>query len=188
MNALWANFSEMGFAFSDDWASWFDEMNAVMADTVPAGERILNFDQTNTYFRRDQSDLLNRGKRIVAGMESKVREYQGPFKDVVESIYYIQNPNNGDLLELYLDQPVLSRVIMGPIAGAPNFTRMTQGKGKGKSDYEIDAELNQKRVQLIGEIYEPITNYLKATKEFAQVLSFKRTASLFSVVMHAHYI
>ena len=68
MNALWANFSEMGFAFSDDWASWFEDLNAVMADTVPAGERILNFDQTNTYFRRDQSNLLNRGKRIVAGI------------------------------------------------------------------------------------------------------------------------
>ena len=176
MMALWANFSEMGFAFSDDWASWFDEMNAVMADTVQAGERILNFDQTNTYFRRDQSNLLNRGKRIVAGMESKVREYQGPFKDVVESIYYIQNPNNGDLLELYLDQPVLSRVIMGPIAGAPSFTRMTQGKGKGKSDYEIDPALNNKRVELIGEIYEPITNYLKATKEFAQVLFERQKA------------
>ena len=129
LNFIFANCSELGIALSDDWEQWKNDYTDALANEVHLDSKILDFSQTDNYFPRDRSDLLDRGKKIAADIALKMKEYRGPLKEIMESVYYVVNPNNGDQLDLYVDQPDLKRIMDGPIAGAPNFTRKQKGKG-----------------------------------------------------------
>ena len=174
LNFIFANCSELGIALSDDWEQWKNDYTDALANEVHLDSKILDFSQTDNYFPRDRSDLLDRGKKIAADIALKMKEYRGPLKEIMESVYYVVNPNNGDQLDLYVDQPDLKRIMDGPIAGAPNFTR--KQKGKGVKEYILDAPLNKERTAIYGEFFKLLQDFYKGTKGFVEVLYERQKA------------
>ena len=172
INNFWANLNAIGYAFGDNWGQWSNDVSNSLADTVGPQKPIYDISNTNNYYTRDKSNLLNRGKRLVAGLKTGVREYRGPFKEILEAVHYVHDPNNGDLFELIMDQPSLARVIVSSIAGMPQITRMVDGQ----EAYIADVTLNRERAKALGEFYNYFTDYYKAIKGFAQVLYERQKA------------
>ena len=175
INALWSNLGEIGISLVGDWERWSaDVTNAMGADveTLPQ-EAIFHISPTNQYYRTIGNNLLNRGKRLASDLEKKMQEYNGPFKEILESVNYINNPANGNLLDLFVDQPVLNQVFMTSCSGMPCTTMGNIHKGKG---YTVDTAINEERKKALGGFYSLYTDYFKASKDFAEVLFERQKA------------
>ena len=176
LNAILSNLGEIGHSLVDGWERWSgDVLNATAADLEvrPEEEILYRIGNTNQYFRTAGNNLLSRGKRLASDLETKVRDYNGPFKEILESVSYIFNPGNGNMLDLCVDQPALNRIFIGSCAGMPCTTLTNTRKGK---PYTMDTALNEERRQALGELYPLFTDFFKKEKDFAKVLFERQKA------------
>ncbi|MBO4863308.1 MAG: hypothetical protein J5517_02980 [Eubacterium sp.] len=176
LHRIETDFGELGEFLSDDWKEYFDEIVPVISTETEkiSTDKLNGLGFTNQVFEEDKSDLLKRGKKIIAGMEKKVKDFQGPFKEMLEAMYYVSNPNNGDMLDMLMDQPELERVIISPFGDMPTLTNTVTVDGKKVK--VIDVELNKKREEALGEFAGLYNNYFKSAKELTQVIYERQKA------------
>ena len=157
-------------------------------DIDPHSEKILGLDFTQNLESEDQSELLQKIKNSYKRIGDGIRKYDGPFKEILEASHYISDPSNGDILDAFVDQPSLAR-ILSTFSSGPSFADLReveveiddpvnkgQKKKKTVKEHYIDLENMNKRKEALGEFGDYLTDYYVATKDLVKVIYDRQKA------------
>ena len=130
LTKLTLNYGETGHLFSDKYAEAHDKATlAFISDPIilPDGQ-ILGLNATERILEGDQSPLLEELQTSINEISEGVKEYDGPFKDFIIAQNYVYNPANGDIFEIFMDNPSLERILTTFAAG-PMITSPVEENG-----------------------------------------------------------
>lgn len=187
LNYLGMYMSEYVSAFYPEWEDDFlditgisrdDDLTTKVTDDPKSDKqgKMNGIDTTANAFLEDQTDAINKIKKGVKKVKKNLDEYDGPFKEIMEAELSIMDPSSGDILELYLDNPVLEKLLVG-ISGRPAFTDDTEvektdpetQKKKTVTAKRINTEKNNWRKEQLKTIGQPMTDYFVAVAELFKI-------------------
>ena len=138
LNKYSTDMSELGTLLDNKGGEVSDKATMAALNADEKYDKILERDFTKNVLEEDQPELIQEINKSYKRMEKSIQKYNGPFKEILEASNYIGNPANGDILDAYVDQPSLER-IMSSFSAAPSFVDYRY------EEKEIDDPINKEK-------------------------------------------